>query len=246
MEFVKKLVPTVLIGLAVVVTGYILGKSYLSKGKADPKISVIGLGEESFDSDLITWRASFSRNAMDLKQAYADLNRDVLEVKKFLSSQGIKDNEIVFDAADISKNYDNQYDENGNFTERVFRGYELSQSFEIQSKSVDLVENTSREVSKLIDAGIELNSYSPQYYYTKLAALKIKMIEQATKDAKNRAETIANNGGGSLGDLAKASMGVFQITAENSSDEYSWGGSFNTSSKRKTASITMRLNYEID
>ena len=208
MDFVKKLLPTVLIGLAVVVTGYILGTSYLSKGKDDPKISVTGLGQESFDSDLIVWRASFSRNAMDLKQAYSDLNADVVEVKKFLSSQGIQENEIVFDAADISKNYDNQYDENGNFKERVFRGYELRQSFEIQSKSVDLVEKTSREVSKLIDAGIELNSYSPQYYYTKLAELKIKMIEQATKDAKNRAETIAKNGGGSLGDLVKANMGV--------------------------------------
>ena len=171
MEFVKKLLPTVLIGIAVVITGYILGTSYLSKGKDDPKISVTGLGEESFDSDLITWRASFSRNAMDLKQAYADLNSDVLKVKKFLASQGIKENEIVFDAADISKNYDNQYDENGNFKERVFR-YELSQSFEVQSKSVDLVEQTSREVSKLIDAGIELNSYSPQYYYTSLLSLK--------------------------------------------------------------------------
>lgn len=246
MEFIKKLIPTVLIGIAVVVTGYVLGTSYLSKGKADPKISVTGLGQESFDSDLIVWRAGFSRNAMDLKQAYADLNTDILKVKKYLASQGIKDNEIVFDAADISKNYDRIYDDNGNFKENIFRGYELSQSFEVQSKSVNLVEKTSREVSKLIDAGIELNSYAPQYYYTKLAALKIKMIEQATKDAKNRAETIANNGGGALGSMTNANMGVFQITAENSSDEYSWGGSFNTSSKRKTASITMRLNYEID
>jgi hypothetical protein len=246
MDFVKKLIPTILIAVAVIVTGYILGTSYLSRGKSDPSVTVKGLGQKSFDSDLITWRASFSRNAMDLKQAYADLNADVLKVKKFLASQGIKENEIVFDAADISKNYDNQYDENGNFKERVFRGYELSQSFEVQSKSVDLVEQTSREVSKLIDAGIELNSYSPQYYYTKLAELKIKMIEQATQDAKNRAETIATNGGGVLGKLTYASMGVFQITAENSSDEYSWGGSFNTSSKRKTASITMRLNYEIE
>ena len=79
-----------LIGLAVVVTGYILGTSYLSKGKDDPKISVTGLGQESFDSDLIVWRASFSRNAMDLKQAYSDLNADVVEVKKFLSSQEFK------------------------------------------------------------------------------------------------------------------------------------------------------------
>ena len=97
MDFVKKLLPTVLIGLAVVVTGYILGTSYLSKGKDDPKISVTGLGQESFDSDLIVWRASFSRNAMDLKQAYADLNADVAKVKKFLASQGIQENEMWSD-----------------------------------------------------------------------------------------------------------------------------------------------------
>ena len=246
MKFVKKLVPTVLIALAVIVTGYILGSSYLSRGKSDPSVTVKGLGQQSFDSDLIVWRASFSRDAMDLKQAYKYLNSDISKVKSFLVDQGIKESEIIFDAADISKNYDNKYDKNGNFTESIFRGYELRQSFQIQSKSVDIVEKTSREVSKLIDAGIELKSFSPEYYYTKLAKLKIKMIEAATKDAKNRAETIAENGGGSLGKLTYASMGVFQITAENSSDEYSWGGSFNTSSKRKTASITMRLHYEIN
>jgi hypothetical protein len=43
-----------------------------------------------------------------------------------------------------------------------------------------------------------------------------------------------------------ADMGVFQITAENSSEEYEWGGSFNTSSRRKTASVTIRLKYKID
>lgn len=246
MSLINKLIPTVLIALAVIITGYILGTSYLTRGKSDPSVTVKGLGQQSFDSDLIVWRASFSRNSLDLKDAYADLNADIEKVKGYLEKQGISESEIVFDAADINKKYDRIYDENGNFKENIFRGYELNQSFEVQSKSVDMVEKTSRDVSKLIDAGIELNSYSPQYYYTKLAALKIKMIEAATKDAKNRAVTIANNGGGTLGKLTKANMGVFQITAENSSDEYSWGGSFNTTSKRKTASITMRLNYEID
>ena len=146
MKFFKKLFPTILIALSVIITGYILGSSYLSRGKSEPSVTVKGLGQQSFDSDLIVWRASFSRSAVDLKQAYKDLNSDILTVKKFLSSQGIKDAEVVFDAADISKNYDNQYDENGNFTERLFRAYDLSQSFEVQSKSVDLVEKTSREV----------------------------------------------------------------------------------------------------
>jgi hypothetical protein len=46
--------------------------------------------------------------------------------------------------------------------------------------------------------------------------------------------------------LKNATMGIFQITGQNSSEDYSWGGAFNTSSKRKTASITMRLEYLVD
>jgi hypothetical protein len=41
-------------------------------------------------------------------------------------------------------------------------------------------------------------------------------------------------------------MGIFQITGQNSNEDYSWGGTYNTSSREKTASITMKLNYEID
>jgi hypothetical protein len=246
MNFLKTHVATILISIAVIITGYILGNSYLSKGKADPEISVTGLGEQSFDSDLIVWRANFSKKNIDLKQAYADLNADVRRVKSYLKLKGIANDEVVFEAADIQKEYSTEYDENGNVRTSYFTGYNLTQSLKVQSKNVDLVEKTSREVSQLIDAGIELNSFAPEYYYTKLAELKLKMIEQATKDAHDRAEKIAENGGGTLGDLKSADMGVFQITAENSSEDYSWGGSFNTTSKRKTANITMRLKYEID
>lgn len=246
MNFFKQNAATLLIAASVIITGYILGHAYLSKGKPDPVISVTGLGEQSFDSDLIVWRANFSRKSMDLKEAYAELNADVRRVKSYLKSQGIATDEVVFDAADIQKEFATEYDENGNVRGSYFTGYNLTQSLKVQSKNVDLVEKTSREVSQLIDAGIELNSFSPEYYYTKLAELKLKMIEQATKDAHERAEKIAENGGGSLGKLKKATMGVFQITAENSSEDYEWGGSFNTTSKRKTANITMRLEYEVD
>ena len=127
-----------------------------------------------------------------------------------------------------------------------FDGYSITQSVKVQSKNVNLVEKVSREVSELINTGIELNSQSPEYYYTKMADLKLKMIEKATSDALMRAEKIAENGGGSLGSMKNAEMGVFQITAENSSEDYAWGGSFNTSSRRKTAHITIRLEYEVN
>jgi hypothetical protein len=246
MNFLKANAATILIAISVIITGYILGNSYLSKGKADPVISVTGLGETSFDSDLIVWRANFSKKNIELKLAYSELNADVRKVKSYLKSKGIPESDIVFDAANIEKEFSYEYDENGGIRSSYFTGYNLTQGLKVSSKNVDLIEKTSREVSQLIDAGIELNSFAPEYYYTKLAELKLKMIEQATKDAFKRAEKIAENAGGSLGKLKTAEMGVFQITAENSADEYEWGGSFNTSSRRKTANITMRLKYEID
>jgi hypothetical protein len=218
----------------------------MSKGKPDDTVAVKGLGEQSFDSDLIVWNASFSRNSYELKDAYAQLNSDLRRVKAYLKSKGITEDEMVFEAAGIEKLWSNVYDDEGNIKETTFEGYSLEQNLKISSKKVDLVENTSRQVSELIDAGIELKSAAPQYYYTKLATLKLKMIEAATKDAHERAEKIAENGGGSLGKLMYADMGIFQITAENSSEEYEWGGSFNTSSRRKTASVTIRLKYAID
>jgi len=41
-------------------------------------------------------------------------------------------------------------------------------------------------------------------------------------------------------------MGIFQITGQNSKETYSWGGTFNTDSREKSASITMKLTYKVD
>ena len=242
----KQYINTLIIALAVIISGYLLANGYKNRAKVSQSISVTGAGEENFSSDLIVWRANFSKKDYELKTAYANLNKDQNTIRKYLISKGIQGDEIVFDAVEIQKDYFNEYDENGQLRNSVFNGYSLTKSLKIQSKNVDRVESISREVTELIDAGIELNSFAPDYYYTKLATLKIKMIEAATKDAKNRADKIALNAGGALGTLKSAEMGVFQITGENTSEDFSWGGNFNTSSKKKTANITIRLKYDID
>ena len=242
----KQHLNTAIIALAVIISGYLLAKGYKDRSKTSQSISVTGSGEENFVSDLIVWRATFSKKNLELKQAYSELNSNQKEIKKYLIKKGVKMDEIIFEAVDIQKDFYYDYDQNGALRNTIFNGYNLTQNLKVQSKNVDLIENISREVTELIDAGVELNSFAPEYYYTKLAQLKIKMIEAATKDAKNRAEKIALNAGGGLGSLKSAEMGVFQITGENSSEDYTWGGNFNTSSKKKTANITIRLKYDID
>ena len=71
------------------------------------------------------------------------------------------------------------------------------------------------------------------------------MIAQATKDASLRAAKIAESANSSLGKLINAQMGVFQIVAKNSTENYTWGGRHNKTSKYKTASVTAKLEYRI-
>ena len=56
---------------------------------------------------------------------------------------------------------------------------------------------------------MEFYSNPSEYYYAKLAELKIKMIAEATKDARIRAKSIAENADANLGNLKKSDMGVF-------------------------------------
>ena len=237
---------SVIIGGFVLIAVYVLGRAYQNRGKNTDSISVLGLGEENFTSDLIVWRASFSNKDENLKTAYANLQKNREAIRKYLISKGIKEKDIVFLAIEISKDFQNDYDENGNLRFSLFKGYILNQQLKVESKEVDKVESISREATELIDFGVELTSFNPEYYYTRLNELKIKMIESATKDAKVRAESIASNAGGDIGHLKSADLGVFQITGQNSSEEYAWGGSFNTFDKAKTARVTIRLKYEID
>ena len=69
------------------------------------------------------------------------------------------------------------------------------------------------------------------------------MIAQASENAKQRAENIAIKSGSSLGKLKQADLGIFQITGKNDNEEYSSGGAFNTTSRQKTAQITVRTSY---
>lgn len=231
--------------LTMLLSVWIASNAFINRNQSSETISVTGLGKKAFDSDLIVWNSSFSRKSMLLKEAYAALDNDRKIIKDYLNSKGIGTNEIIFSAVSINKEYDSSYDQYGNQRSQVFTGYNLLQNVQIESKNVALVEGISREVTELINLGVELNSYAPEYYYTKMAELKLEMIAEATKDAKARAEKIAENAGAKLGNLKKSDMGVFQIIAQNSSEDFSWGGSFNTSSKKKEANITMKLVYQI-
>lgn len=241
----KNIGASIAIGLTLIITAVVLVSGIKQRNDYNDTIVVTGLGKKDFVSDLIVWSGSFSRLEMNLKDAYTKLDTDREIIRKYFSAKGVKEGDLVFSAVDINKEYEYQYLQNGG-SNRIFKGYRLTQTVKIESKEVDKVESISREVTELINQGVEFNSNTPQFYYTGLSDLKLEMISAATEDARQRAERIAENSNAKLGNLKEASMGVFQIIAQNSNEDYSWGGTYNTSAKKKTATITMRLEFAID
>ncbi|MDR1610789.1 MAG: SIMPL domain-containing protein [Candidatus Symbiothrix sp.] len=243
MKHSEKIILITIISFATIISAIIIGNAYSTRGKITNKIEVTGKAERNFTADLIVWNGSFSKQKKEMKEAFKQLKADEIMVKEYLLKKGIKEEEVVFSSVQIQKVYDDFYNDKGSYN-RIFAGYKLSQDVSISSQDIDKIEKISREVSELIDMGVELTSDAPDFFYTKLSDLKLELVEDATTDGRTRAEKIANSAKARLGKLLYANLGIFQITGQNSNENYSWGGALNTKSKEKTASITVRLNFE--
>ncbi len=236
----------VIIGIAFIIGLFIVGKAYKYRSTSKETITVTGSAEKDFISDLIVWKGSYSRKSMDLKSAYAQLKDDESVVKKYLLSKGVQKNEMVFSSINIVNEFNYLTDANGRSLGQQFSGYNLTQNVRIESPNVDKINAISREATELIQQGIEFNSMPPLFYYTKLTQIKMDLLAKASADGKKRAEIIAANSGSFLGKLNKANLGVFQITGKNTDEDYSYGGTFNTSSRDKTGSITIKMEFAVN
>ena len=241
----KNYINTTIVAIVILIGVFLITNTFENRNQYKDKIIVTGLGKKDFKSDLIVWKGSFSKKATELKEAYKRLKEDKTQILNYLSSKGIKSSDVLFEAVNITKDYEYPYDKEGNQL-TIFTGYILSQEIKIESKEIEKVEAVSRDITDLINDGVEFTSYVPEYFYTKLSELKIEMIASATEDARIRAQKMAENANAEVGDLKSAQMGIFQIIGQNSSEDYSWGGTFNTSSKMKTATITVKLEFGID
>lgn len=240
----KSVLIAIIASIAFILAAVAVGIAYYNTKKPQKTVSVVGLVEKDFTSDLIVWEFNYSVKDNEMKQSYAKIKAQNEIVKNYLKNAGIPDKEVDFKKITTRPTYKSYYS-SGHWVEE-FEGYESRQVVRIESNNIDKIEALSRDIAELYDQNIMIENNNPEYYYTKLSDLKLEMLAEASKNARSRAETITQNAGATLGDLKSANMGVFQITKPNSSEEdYTWGGAFNTSSKEKRASINMRLTYYV-
>lgn len=237
-------IKTIIISLCIILSIFIVSYSFVNRNKSLDVISVTGIGKMDFEADLTVWIGYFRRINPNLQAAYKTLNEDKKIIENFLKNKNITPPEYIFSSVYITKEYETYLDSNNNQHEK-FIGFRLEQNIKIESNDVDKIEQLSREITEIINKGVEFYSEAPQYFYTKLDDIKLAVIAEATKNARLRAEKITEHSKGRLGKLKYANLGVFQITAQNSDESFTWSGAYDTGSKRKSAFITVKLQYSL-
>ena len=230
------------LAIAFVVSSIIVGWSYTHKKSGDEAVNVTGSAKKSIKSDLVVWSAGVSYQAPQLSEAYKELTNTIPLIKKYLIGKGIAENQIT--VSSISSATLKERDANGIETS-VISGYSLRQQVEVRSNDVDRIAQIAREATELINQGILLESNPPQYYYTQIGDLKIEMLGEAAKDAKERAEKIADSTGNKIGTLRSARMGVMQITAADSTEVSDYGIN-DTSSIDKDVTAVVNISFAVE
>lgn len=233
-------------GIVIIISAWLLAQGVTNFRKESPKLNVTGMAEKQITSDLIVWNIMLKAKEDNRASAYSQYKRVAATMRKYLKEHGIMDSVISTSSVDINQETRQIYNPDSRQYDTYDDGFSVTQTFTVRSYDVSLVERVYQNISELYNEGIDFSSNAPLYYYTKLNDLKMEMLNKASENAYERAQTIAKGSNSAIGAMLSSAMGVFQIVGLNSEEEYSWGGTFNTSSKEKVASITVRTTYEIE
>ena len=228
-----------ILGLSIIIS-FGLGSYTVYKLRTGNTISVTGSAKKEVTSDKVKWTSSITRTAKvsTIKDGYAKMDTDLAAVKDFLSTNGIADTDIV-----ISPVFMNEiYDQNS----QAEKSYNLVQNIEVQSSDINKITELAKNTSSLVvTKGIIFSTNALEYYYSKLADMRVSLLPDAIADAKARAESIATAGGNKIGPIKSASSGVVQVLSANSV-EVSDYGSYDTSKIEKEIMVTVKASFEIN
>lgn len=232
----------IVLAVSLVLSSLILTNGIVKIKSSANSITVTGSAKQQIKSDLAVWNGMFTAQSSELTGAYAKLKNSQDKVKGYLIERGFNEDGIIFSSIHTDIRY--VLLPSGMYSNQV-ESYRLSQNVEIRSADVDQVAALSREATDLINQEVEFYSNPPQFFYTKIADLKVEMLSFATQDALKRAEQIASNANSRVGALRGARMGVFQITPLYS-NEISDYGINDTSSLEKEITAVMNCEFEVE
>lgn len=237
-----KLIPLpIIMGTALIIASIVIAYGFKNIKPSGHNFMVTGSATMRVTSDTAKLNGSISRTVpiSGLEGAYTEIAQNIQQVKDLAKAQGIKDEEITVLAPSANEQF--SYGQNGEITSK---NYLVNQRVVISTPNIDTVTKFGNAVSQLAKQGIFFQTGGPEYYYSKLPEARVSLLGKAVKDAKARAESVAQNAGAGVGSLESVSGGIVQVLAPNSTDISDYG-SYDTSTIEKDIMVTVKAEFGI-
>ena len=199
----NRIIEAAIIALGLVALGYCLKAGIDNFVNKDRQVTVKGLSENEVPANVVTWPLSFSQLGNDLPLLYQSVNRTRDVILNFIKQNGISEDEITVNSPTVYDRNSNMWNEN----KSPYR-YQMTSSITIKSKKVDDVRKAS------IDEGY-IN-----YDFTDFQEMKLKMMQEAIKNAEQAALQFAENSNSRLGGIMQATQGTFSIDDRDETTPY--------------------------
>ena len=208
--------------------------------RTDNGITVTGSAKTTATADNVVWTLNVALSRPLVADAVKKVGADVDAVSAYLTKGGIAADALTLGSVST---YGNEEWQNGNNTGRIL-SYRASRDITVRTSDVQLVYKLSQGIGTLLESGVTVNNYGPQYYISTLSDLRPQLLEEAMKDAKTRAVAITKAVGGSVGSVQSVKSGVFQVTTPDST-MVSDGGAYDTSTIDKTVTSTVSVTFSV-
>lgn len=208
--------------------------------RTDNGIIVTGSAKTSATADNAVWTLNVALSSQLVADAVKKVGADVDAVSAYLTKGGIPASALTLGAVST---YANEEYQNGNSTGRIL-SYRASRDITIRITDVQLVYKLSQGIGSLLQSGVNVNNYGPQYYISTLPDLRPALLEEAMKDAKTRAVAITKAVGGSVGAVQSVKSGVFQVTTPDSTMVSDYGA-YDTTTIEKTVTSTVSVTFVV-
>jgi len=220
-------------GLSLVGTGL--------SARSGNSITVTGSAKTSAVADNAVWTLNVSEMSQQVSVAVGKVGTSVDALSKYLVKGGLSSDAIEIGGVTTYAN--NEY-VNGNSTGRVV-SYQANQNVTVRSKDVQLIKKLSNGMGSLLQTGVNINNYGPQFYVSNLDKLRPQLLAEATVDAKERGLSITKAVDSELGPVLAVTSGPVQVTQPDSVDA-SAGGMYDTSSIEKSVSVTVSVSFKVN
>lgn len=233
---------TIIAAAAIIAASLGVGLTKVGAGfatRAGDGITVTGSAKTNATADKAVWTLNISQLSPTASAGVAKVNSGVDATNAYLTKAGITAEEITL--GPISS-YANEEYSNGNSTGRIL-SYRVSRDVTVRTNNVELVSKLSQGIGSLIQAGVSVNNYGPQYYISNLPELRPELLAQAMKDAKVRAGALTKAVGGSIGAVVNVRSGVIQVTTPDSTQTADYGA-YDTTTIEKTVTATVSVTFK--